>query len=105
MRTVEFRRLLDDQNALRIKFELEQGKVGKFIVQLECYLDNAWIPVVRFDTVHGFAHCDKLHPYEATVKTSMVMQNYNDALTFAIQDLTYNWQKYRRRYQTWKEQR
>ena len=103
MRTVEFRRLLDDQNTLRVRFELEQGKVVKFIVQLESYLDNEWIPVVRYDTAHGFAHCDKLHPYEATVKTIMATQDYNDVLTFAIQDLTDNWQKYRRRYQTWKK--
>ena len=37
MRTVEFRRLLNDGNALRVRFELEQGLVTKFVVQLDGY--------------------------------------------------------------------
>lgn len=103
MRTVEFRNLLDHKNALRVKFNLEQGRVRQFMVQLECEFENDWLPVVRYDTAHGFAHCDRLHPYKDTVKTGLVTQNYNEALTFAIQDLTNNWQEYRRRYQEWKE--
>ena len=105
MRTVEFRRLLDDNNALRIRFELERGQVLKFVVQLECYFDDGWIPVARYDTAHGFAHCDRLRPYEPTVKTRMDTQDYNEALTFAIQDLVDNWSDYRRRYEEWLEQK
>lgn len=105
MRTVEFRRLLNDDNALRVRFELERGRVLKFVVQLECYLDGEWVPVVRYDTAHGFAHCDRLHPYEATTKTRMDTQDYNEALTFAIQDLVDNWSDYRRRYKEWLERK
>lgn len=36
MRHVEFHRFLNDDNALRVQFELEHGKVLKFVVQLEC---------------------------------------------------------------------
>lgn len=75
------------------------------MVQLECQFEQEWIPVVRYDTAHGFAHCDRLHPYQTALKTSMVMQDYNEALTFALQDLTDHWQEYRRRYQEWKEQK
>jgi hypothetical protein len=105
MRSVKFRRLLDHNNALRVKFELTQGKVSKFMVQLECQLTEEWIPVVRYDTAHNFAHCDVLHPYEATLKTRMPVQNYNEALTFAIEDLTQNWVAYRRRYEQWLKQK
>jgi DNA-directed RNA polymerase subunit L len=105
VRTVEFRRLLDDDNALRVRFELERGQVLKFVVQLECYFDDEWVPVVRYDTAHDFAHCDRLHPYEPTVKTRMGTQDYNEALTFAIQDLANNWSDYRRRYKEWLEQK
>ncbi|MDZ7261656.1 MAG: hypothetical protein ONB05_06090 [candidate division KSB1 bacterium] len=105
MRTVEFHNLLDQQNALRVRFELEQGKVKQFVVQLECEFEHEWVPVVRYDTAHGYPHCDRLHPYQSTVKTSMVTPDYNDALTFAIQNLTNHWQEYRRRYQQWREQR
>lgn len=59
----------------------------------------------RYDTAHSFAHCDRLYPYEPTVKTRMDTQDYNEALTFAIQDLVDNWSDYRRRYEEWLEQK
>jgi len=105
VRTVEFHRLLNDDNALRVRFELERGQVLKFVVQLECHFAGEWVPVVRYDTAHGFAHCDRLHPYGATVKTRMNTQDYNEALTFAIQDLVDNWSDYRRRYKEWLERK
>lgn len=105
MRIVEFRRLLNEDNAIRVRFELAQGKVIKFVVQRECYLSNEWTPVVRYDTAHGFTHCARLHPYQATVKTRMATQDYNEALTFAIRDLADNWSDYRRRYKEWRGQK
>lgn len=36
MRLVEFRRYLADDNALRVSFELDHGRVVGFTVQLEC---------------------------------------------------------------------
>ncbi len=107
MRSVKFRRFLDDNNALRVGFELERGRILKFMTQLECrFEDNAeWIPVVRYDTAHGFAHCDKLHPYDATTKIEMMTCDYNEALTTAMHDLVNNWHNYRRRYAQWLKQR
>ena len=101
MRRVEFQRYLDAHNILRVRFELEHGVVLKFTVQLECHFEDQWVPVVRYDTAHDFAHCDRLHPYEAATKTEMATQDYNDALTVAMDDLMNNWQSYRRRYETW----
>jgi hypothetical protein len=103
MRQVEFHRYLDEDNALRVRFELEHGRVIKFVVQLECRITRGgdMNPVVRYDTVHGFAHCDRLHPYEKSTKITMSTKDYNEALTFAIDDLVSNWREYRRRYQEW----
>jgi hypothetical protein len=103
MRPVEFHRYLDDDNTLRVGFELEHGQVVKFIVQLECRFAEGreWTPVIRYDTAHGFAHCDRLHPYEEAAKTTLATQDYNEALTFAIHDLVSNWSVYRRRYEEW----
>lgn len=101
MRTVQFRRFLDDQNALRVRFELEQSRVQRFIVQLECYIDDSWSSVVRYDTVHNFAHRDLIYPSGEVAKSEMASQDYNEALTFAIQDLAENWGKYRERYERW----
>lgn len=104
MRTVEFRHLLDESNALRVRFELDQGTVLKFMVQLECLFDEEWTAVVRYDTAHHFAHCDRLHPYEAAQKTRMATQDYNEALTLAMADLTENGDSYRRRFEEWLKQ-
>ena len=101
MRTVEFRRLFDHQNAARVRFELERDRVLRFVVQLECRFDDEWYPVVRYDTAHQFAHRDVLHPSGETEKNEMPIQDYNEALSFAIQDLTDHWENYRRRYEQW----
>ena len=105
MRTVEYRRLLDDRNAVRVRFELERHQILKFVVQLECRFNDEWMAVVRYDTTHNFAHCDVLHPTEKAQKVEMASQDYNEALTLAIDDLTKNWQKYRRRYERWLKQK
>ena len=105
MRTVEYRYLLDAKNAARIRFELERSLVQRFMVQLECCFDGKWYPVVRYDTAHNFAHRDVLHPLGETVKTKMAIQDYNQALTFAIKDLNDNWEKYRQRYEQWLRQK
>ncbi|MEK7672161.1 MAG: hypothetical protein AAB344_08080 [Bacteroidota bacterium] len=57
--------------------------------------------MIRYDTAHGFAHCDRLHPYEETAKTRLATQEYDEALTFAIDELVKNWSSYRRRYEEW----
>jgi hypothetical protein len=107
MREVQFYHLLDEDNALRVRFELDYGQVLKFVVQLESRFarDEKWVPVVRYDTAHGFAHCDIMHPYSGTVKVKMPTGNYNDALTLAMNDIEENWITYRRRYEQWLRQK
>ena len=70
MRLVEFHRYLDDDNGLRVQFELERGQVFKFMVQLECKIaeSDEFTAVIRYDTAHGFAHLDRLHPSSAERK-------------------------------------
>lgn len=106
MRLVEFHRFLNENNALRVRFEVESGQVLKFAVQLECCFDDkTWIPVIRYDTAHGFAHCDRLHPYQPAIKTKMETKDYNEALNVAMDDLVDNWNQYRRRYEEWLKQK
>ena len=107
MREVEFHRYLDEENTIRVRFELERGRVLKFAIQLEGRFEESdeWIPVVRYDTAHGFAHCDRLHPYEETTKTAMATNDYNEALNFAMTDLMNHWSEYRRRYERWLKQK
>ncbi|GJQ34956.1 MAG: hypothetical protein JETCAE01_09660 [Anaerolineaceae bacterium] len=103
MRTVEFRRLLDDENALRVRFETERGQILRFVIQLECLFseDGEWTPIVRYDTAHGYAHRDVMHPSQKEEKTEMSVQDYNEAFNIAMDDIVKKRYEYRRRYEQW----
>ena len=101
MRRVEFRRLLDEHNALRVRFEIDSGQVVYFVAQIETQFGVDWTPVMRYDTAHGYAHCDVLHPHKLAAKVRLPHTNSNEALTWALQDLQTNWQQYSERYNRW----
>jgi hypothetical protein len=98
---------LDYDNALRVQFESERGQIVRFIVQLECQFaeDGVWIAVVRYDTAHGYAHRDTMHPFKREEKERMAMQDYNDAFTLAMADIVDKRHDYRRRYEIWLNQK
>ena len=75
----------------RVSFDLERGRILGFVVQLEYLVNEAWQPVVRYDTAHGFAHRDRYLP-DGTVLAHepMVVADYNEALTFAADDVRAN---------------
>jgi len=107
MRTVEFRRLLDFDSALRVMFETERGQIMRFVIQLECQFTEGgeWAAVVRYDTAHGFAHRDTMHPFKEAEKTKMPVQDYNEAFTMAMNDAIRERDRYRRRYEEWLTQK
>ena len=74
----------------------KKGKIVFFRVQYETRIGNQWYPVVRYDTVHGFAHRDILDIKGRVKKTPLFNQDYNDALSFAESDLKSNWLFYKR---------
>ena len=69
----------------------------QFVVQLEVQHPRrgTWLPVVRYDTAHGFAHRDRLHPDGRSEKTALPVQDYAQALSYAEADLKDQWQMYR----------
>ena len=79
-------------------------RVGKtvvsFVVQLEVRHPRlgTWLAVVRYDTVHGFAHRDQLHPDGRQEKTPLPIGDDNQALNYAEADLVDHWQTYRQRF-------
>jgi hypothetical protein len=107
VRAVEFRRFLDYDNALRVMFESERGRIVRFVVQLECQFveDGEWIAVIRYDTAHGYAHRDIMHPTKKEEKTKLSVQDYNEAFTIAMEDVTGKRHEYRRRYEEWLNQK
>lgn len=76
----------------------EKGKIIFFRVQYETKIKETWYPVVKYDTAHGFAHRDILSLKGDVEKTPLFNQDYNDALTFAENDLKSNWKHYKRRF-------
>ena len=76
----------------------EKGAIVFFRVQYETKIRDRWFPVVRYDTTHGYAHRDLLNIRGDVKKTPLFNQDYNDALTFAENDLKLNWFYYKKRF-------
>lgn len=72
-----------------------KGQVIEFLVHYELRIAGDWFPVVRYDTAHGFAHKDVLHPTRKADKEVLPFTDYNLALLYAENDLRKNWEKYR----------
>ncbi|MFH1563473.1 MAG: hypothetical protein ABIF11_08710 [Nitrospirota bacterium] len=76
-----------------------KGKVIEFVVQYEVFIHGKWHPVMRYDTAHGFAHLDRIHPDGAVEKVPFLYGDYNEVLNFAQYDIKSNWEWYRERYE------
>ena len=94
----EFFRDIDDQTRLRVSIRTVRGKVVTFTVQLEISRKERWTPVARYDTHHGFAHLDILHPDGTEDKIRLVARDFKEALDMAFADLLTNWERYIRPY-------
>lgn len=75
-----------------------KDRIVFFRVQIETLIGDKWMPVVRYDTAHGFVHRDLLDRHGNATKTPLFNQDLNDALTFAENDLKTNWSFYRERF-------
>ena len=88
---------------LRVRFTKDRGHILRFVVQLEALIDEAWTPITRYDTAHGFVHRDDLKPDGSQIKTPpMTFAHYDDAFNYALRDLRSNYQMYTERYIRWK---
>lgn len=95
---VEYVIRLGSSDRYRHKHIRQKGRIVYFRVQYETMIEGKWYPVVRYDTVHGFAHRDLIDIKGKIVKTPLFIQDYNDALTFAESDLKANWGVYKERF-------
>jgi len=75
----------------------EAGKVIKFVVQLEVNFEGSWTPVVRYDCSHDYAHKDYYNTKGKGKKINLLM-DYENALTFADDDINENWKIYKERF-------
>ena len=75
----------------------EAGKITKFMVQLEIKVGDAWRDVVRYDCVHDYTHKDCYNISGECRKINLYL-GYEDALTFADDDINENWEIYKERF-------
>ena len=66
-------------------------------MQIEVLLEEKWRPVVRYDTSHRFAHKDLYRGRGRVVKSDLKM-SFEEALTYALDDLRDNWETYREKF-------
>ena len=97
-KTAEFAVRLNANCRRRHRHTHFKGRVISFSIQLEIWVNGKWCPVIRYDTTHGFAHRDFIHPNGRSEKTPIFAQNYNDALTFSEADIKDNWEFYKERF-------
>lgn len=91
---VEYERPLGEDARKRHCHEIRKGKVISFVVQLEVFDGKKWREVVRYDSVHGYAHKDRYFSDGRKVKKILDL-NFNEALTFADEDINDNWKSYK----------
>lgn len=90
--------ILLDMNARKRHYhQTEGGKITKFVVQLEIKAKDAWKEAVRYDCSHSYAHKDSYNIRGEQRKINLYL-DYEDALTFADEDINDNWTIYRERF-------
>ena len=72
-------------------------RVIEFVVQLEVEVREAWRPVIRYDTAHGYAHIDRYNLRGRSKKDRLAL-SFGEALTRAERDIKQNWSVYRERF-------
>jgi hypothetical protein len=77
--------------------ETQRGKISRFMVQLEVFIQGEWKPVIRYDCAHNYAHCDRFNLRGDQLKEELGM-SYEEALTFADDDIDDQWEIYRDRF-------
>jgi len=87
---------LNDQK--RHEHITERGRVIRFVVQYETFIEGEWRPVIRYDTAHGFPHMDRIRPDGTADKIPLLTTDLGEALTFADQDIDENWERYKEVY-------
>ncbi|OFX54761.1 MAG: hypothetical protein A2046_00485 [Bacteroidetes bacterium GWA2_30_7] len=100
MANKEYIKLLDksDIDRLRLKIKTDKGKVKDIVVQYESFIIGKWTAIVRYDCNHGFFHRDLLQPNGDKEKQAISINNLEDALYYAEQDLKDRWEFYKEKY-------
>ncbi len=90
----------DEENRLRERIKTDRGKIMDFVVQYELVIDDAFVPVVRYDASHGHGHRDLLDSRGQVVEKYWLPSyfDHNQSFTYAEAEVRANWPRYRERF-------
>ena len=90
--------ILLDINARKRHYHIvENGKIIKFVVQLEIETSGLWKVALRYDTFHEYAHKDCYDIQGKCRKINLYLE-FEDAMTMADEDMDENWELYREKF-------
>lgn len=100
MKRKEFFKILDKENInrLRVRIDIENGKMANFAVQYESLIDGKWMAIVRYHMEHGFFHRDVMTKRGEKIKTPIEITDLVSATIYAEQDIKDKWEFYRQRF-------
>lgn len=87
------------ENRYRHRHVWRSGRVVEFRIQFEALIDGHWHAIVRYDTAHGHAHKDTLHPNAPETKEMYPGYSNAEVLTIGQRDILRNWASYRTGYE------
>ena len=95
LREKRFLFAVSDENRIRARYTVQRNEPVEIMVQLECWIEDKWRPVRRYDTRHGFLHVHTKPWDKGKDRRVRLDDGLKDALTSAISDLKRNWRRYR----------
>jgi hypothetical protein len=96
IKEIKFNVMLTSEDRYRHRHMRFRGEILSFTIQYETRLQGKWLPVIRYDTEHGFAHRDLLDRKGNKQKAPMFTRDFNEALTYAEYDIKSNWKFYKK---------
>ncbi len=87
------------KDRFRYYHDLERGRIVRFRIQYEAYINDKWCAIVRYDTAHGRPHKDILYPDGSQEKVEFYGYPRDEVLTLGERDIKTNWQRYRAEYE------
>jgi len=90
--------MLTTEDRKRHEHTVEKGRITGFVFQYEILFEGNWLPIIRYDTSHGYAHKDLINPDGSKEKIFMGVTSLNEALALADMDINENWERYKERF-------
>jgi hypothetical protein len=100
LKTTRYVYLLTLNDRKRHEHVVDHGRVIRFVVQYETFVEGQWRSVIRYDTAHGFPHIDRIQANGTVEKIALLARDLGEALTFADQDIDEHWEQYKEAYLT-----